>query len=68
MYVQFEVFHPVSAHGFRSKWDQDEPPAETDQGAQNKHADEDKYNLYERYIRWGIKYDWLQIHRILTHE
>ena len=66
---QLDVFQPLTAVMFRTKWDQDEPPADTDLGAHSKHSEgEDKHDLYERYIRWGIKYDWLQIHRILTHE
>jgi len=58
---------------FRKKFDLDEPPALEDGSSYGKMRhkqgrDKDPYNLEERFYRWGIKPDWLQIHRIIAHE
>lgn len=65
-----EVHQKVSWYAFKKKWDQDEPPAMDDGGTVSRHhkKNEDPYDLNERYYRWGVKPDWLQIHRIIAHE
>lgn len=58
------------------KMDPDIPP-EVDDGSQEdletgriegKEKEADPHNLEEKYYRYGIKPDWLQIHRILNHK
>jgi len=52
----------------------DEPPALEDGSSfgRPRHktgmSEDDPHNLEERYYRYGIKPEWMQIHRIVTHE
>ena len=52
----------------------DEPPALEDGSSfgRPRHktsiSEDDPHNLEERYYRYGIKPEWMQIHRIITHE
>jgi len=52
----------------------DEPPALEDGSSfgRPRHktgiSEDDPHNLEERYYRYGIKPEWIQIHRIVTHE
>ncbi|KAK2159555.1 hypothetical protein LSH36_151g07062 [Paralvinella palmiformis] len=71
--LQLEVHNYARHHMFRKKFDLDEPPALEDGSSYGKMRhkqgrDKDPYNLEERFYRWGIKPDWLQIHRIIAHE
>lgn len=65
----------VSWQSFRKQFDQNEPPALEDGSSFGKirkkskaSQEEDPHNLEERYFRYGIKPEWLQIERILCHE
>ena len=60
---------------FKKKWDLDEPPALEDGSSfgRPRHlnkslVEDDPYQLEERFYRYGVKPEWLQIHRILVHE
>jgi len=52
----------------------DEPPALEDGSSfgrprhKTSMSEDDPHNLEERYYRYGIKPEWLQIHRIVMHE
>ena len=48
----------------------DEPPPLEDgssYGRDDKDIQEDPHNLEERFYRYGVRPEWLQIHRILNH-
>lgn len=51
----------------------DEPPpidfgeGEEDKSVKRKNKDPMYAQLYEKYLRFGIKMEWLMIHRILNH-
>lgn len=51
----------------------DEPPpvdfgeGEEDKFLKRKHKDPMYTHLEEKYLRYGIKFEWLMIHRILNH-
>ena len=52
------------------KNDMDEPPPLEDgssYGRDEKEIQEDPHNLEERFYRYGVRPEWLQIHRILNH-
>ncbi|ELT88567.1 hypothetical protein CAPTEDRAFT_218774, partial [Capitella teleta] len=73
--LTLEVFQVVSWQSFRKQFDQNEPPALEDGSSFGKirkkskaSQEEDPHNLEERYFRYGIKPEWLQIERILCHE
>ena len=58
---------------FKRKWDQDEPPALEDGSSYGRprhktasNAEED--DLEVNYYRYGIRPEWLQIHRIISYE
>ena len=72
--LQLEV-HQTMTHGsFKRKFDMNEPPALEDGSSfgRPRHkatmGEDDPHNLEERYYRYGIKPEWMQIHRIVTHE
>ena len=69
------MFHPTTWYNFRKKWDMDEPPALEDGSSfgkrrrhNSKSENDDPYNLEEKYYKWGVKPEWLQIDRIINHE
>jgi hypothetical protein len=48
----------------------DEPPPLEDgssYGRDDKEIQEDPHNLEERFYRYGVRPEWLQLHRILNH-
>lgn len=48
----------------------DEPPPLEDgssYGRDDKDIQEDPHNLEERFYRYGVRPEWLQLHRILNH-
>ena len=52
--------------------DMDEPPPLEDgssYGQKNKHKNRqnDPHNLEERFYRYGVKPEWLAVHRIINH-
>ena len=68
---QVEVFHPGMIRNYIRKNDMDEPPPLEDgssYGQKNirKNAN-DPHNLEERFYRYGVKPEWLQVHRIINH-
>lgn len=74
--LQLEVFQPQLHVQFRKKWDLYEPPALEDGSSfgrprhlkKTSSVEEDPHQLEERFYRYGVKPEWLQIHRILVHE
>jgi chromodomain-helicase-DNA-binding protein 4 len=72
--IQLDVFHPQTYRMYLRKNDMDEPPRFDEDGDDEvlgkrlKHHKkaEDPYKIQERFIRYGIRSDWLQIHHIIN--
>uniref|UniRef100_A0A1B6DUE7 Chromodomain-helicase-DNA-binding protein Mi-2 homolog n=1 Tax=Clastoptera arizonana TaxID=38151 RepID=A0A1B6DUE7_9HEMI len=72
--LQLEVFHPIMIRTFMRKYDMDEPPKLDEPIDENdgrmkriKDAKVNEQYLEEKYYRYGIKPEWLIIHRIINH-
>ncbi|KAK3918897.1 Chromodomain-helicase-DNA-binding protein 4 [Frankliniella fusca] len=72
--LQMEVFHGIMIRCYMRKFDMDEPPRLEDpldemdarrKRISNKEAFSEA--LEERFYRYGIKPEWLQVHRVLNH-
>lgn len=68
-----DVFHPAMYRNYCRKNDMDEPPP-LDDGSYKELYDKrqrddrrDPYNLEERFYRYGIRPEWLQVHRVINH-
>lgn len=63
----------VMFRNYQRKNDMDEPPpidfgdGEEDKCLKRKNKDPMYAQLEEKYLRFGIKMEWLMIHRILNH-
>ncbi|XP_050421569.1 chromodomain-helicase-DNA-binding protein Mi-2 homolog [Adelges cooleyi] len=73
--VQMEVFHPITVRSYMRKYDMDEPPKleepldEMDNRWKRlREVGGDQIALEERYYRYGVKPEWLLVHRILNHK
>jgi len=67
---QLDVHHPAMYRNYIRKNDMDEPPPLEDgssYGRDEKEIQEDLHNLEDRFYRYGVRPEWLQIHRILNH-
>ncbi|XP_070562035.1 chromodomain-helicase-DNA-binding protein 4-like isoform X2 [Ptychodera flava] len=67
--IQMDVFHPALYRNYIRKNDMDEPPPLDDGESYGgyKEKEDDQNNLEDRYYRYGIRPEWLNIHRILNH-
>ena len=72
---QLEIFHLVMYRNYQRKNDMDEPPP-LDYGSGDDDTKSDKRGhsqdpLYggmeERFYRYGIKPEWMTVHRIINH-
>jgi len=73
--VQMEVFHPITIRSYMRKYDMDEPPKleepldEMDNRWKRlREVGGDQSALEEKYYRYGVKPEWLLVHRILSHK
>ena len=71
LYLQLEVGQPLLLRVYINKMDMEEPPPFEDGSSygskRTKHETErDPFNLEERFYRYGIKPEWLMIHRIIN--
>ena len=78
--IQLDVFHPQTHRMYLRKNDMDEPPNfdldGEDEGGSSKrlqkhkhaHKVEDPLKLHERFFRYGIRPEWLQIHHIMSRQ
>ena len=70
--IQLDVFHPQTHRMYLRKNDMDEPPRFDDDGEDEHFARrlkhhkkvDDPYKLHERFFRYGIRPEWLQIHHV----
>ncbi|XP_034020722.1 LOW QUALITY PROTEIN: chromodomain-helicase-DNA-binding protein 3 [Thalassophryne amazonica] len=76
--LQLEIFHSVMYRNYQRKTDMDEPPsldygsgAEDENGvgkSEKRRAKDPQYAILEdQYYRYGIKPEWMMIHRIINH-
>ncbi|PIO74437.1 helicase protein [Teladorsagia circumcincta] len=49
------------------KYDSENPPIFDESTAQRHHKDNDPYELREKFYQYGIKPEWMQVHRIINH-
>lgn len=43
------------------------PPLEDGSSYKDKMKEEDPHNLEDRFYRYGVRPEWLNIHRIINH-
>ncbi|XP_067423181.1 chromodomain-helicase-DNA-binding protein 5 isoform X3 [Emydura macquarii macquarii] len=72
--LQLELYHTVMYRNYQRKNDMDEPPAfdygsgdEDGKSEKRKNKDPQYAKMEEKYYRYGIKPEWMMIHRILNH-
>ncbi|XP_062301414.1 chromodomain-helicase-DNA-binding protein 3 isoform X3 [Scomber scombrus] len=76
--LQLEIFHSVMYRNYQRKTDMDEPPSldygsggEDENGvgkSEKRRAKDPQYAIMEdKYYRYGIKPEWMMIHRIINH-
>ncbi|XP_014214280.1 chromodomain-helicase-DNA-binding protein Mi-2 homolog isoform X2 [Copidosoma floridanum] len=77
--LQLDVFHPLMFRNYSRKYDMDEPPkleepldeADTRVKRLKDHQDKDsnleQLDLEERFYRYGVRPDWLVVHRVINH-
>lgn len=71
---QLDVYHPAMYRNYIRKNDMDEPPPLEDgssYGGKDKgrgyQSEDTSQNLEERFYRYGVRPEWLEIHRIINH-
>jgi len=71
--LQLELYCQVLYRNYQRKNDMDDPPAvdfgegEEDKTVKRRNKDPMYYKLEEKFLRYGIKYEWLLMHRIINH-
>ena len=72
--VQLELYHTVMYRNYQRKNDMDEPPpydygsGEEELNSEKRKSKDPQYAVMEeRFYRYGIKPEWMVIHRILNH-
>ncbi|KAM9424536.1 chromodomain-helicase-DNA-binding protein 3 isoform 3-T3 [Pholidichthys leucotaenia] len=76
--LQLEIFHSVMYRNYQRKTDMDEPPSldygsggEDENGvgkSEKRRAKDPQYAILEdKYYKYGIKPEWMIIHRIINH-
>ncbi|XP_029931958.1 chromodomain-helicase-DNA-binding protein 3 isoform X3 [Myripristis murdjan] len=76
--LQLEIFHSVMFRNYQRKTDMDEPPSldygsggEDDTGggkSEKRRAKDPQFAILEdKYYKYGIKPEWMMIHRIINH-
>uniref|UniRef100_A0A3B4BJ71 Uncharacterized protein n=1 Tax=Periophthalmus magnuspinnatus TaxID=409849 RepID=A0A3B4BJ71_9GOBI len=71
--LQLELHCQAKFRNYQRKTDMDEPPpidfgeGEDDKSSKRKNKDPMYAQLEERFLRYGIKMEWLMIHRIINH-
>ncbi|TKR71709.1 hypothetical protein L596_019263 [Steinernema carpocapsae] len=73
--MTMDVFFPQQLRMYWRKMDPEVPP-EVDDGShedmetgkiEGKEKEDDPHNLEQKYYRYGIKPEWMQVHRIINH-
>ncbi len=76
--IQLDVFHPQTHRMYLRKNDMDEPPRFDEDGDdegsskrlkhRHKYKQEDPLRLQQRFFRYGIRPEWLQIHHVVDRQ
>lgn len=73
-FLQLEMHCQVMFRNYQRKNDMDEPPpidfggeGDEDKSDKRKSKDPTYAKMEEKYYRFGIKMEWMMIHRILNH-
>lgn len=69
--LQLDVYHPAMYRNYMRKNDMDEPPPLEDgssYGQKDRNDQEDSDNLEEKFYRYGVRPEWLQVHRAINHK
>ncbi|CAH2319710.1 chromodomain-helicase-DNA-binding 5 isoform X1 [Pelobates cultripes] len=72
--LQLELYHTVMFRNYQRKNDMDDPPAfdygsgdEESKCEKRKNKDPQYAKMEEKFYRYGIKPEWMMIHRIMNH-
>ncbi|XP_056400528.1 chromodomain-helicase-DNA-binding protein 5 isoform X1 [Hyla sarda] len=72
--LQLELYHTVMFRNYQRKNDMDDPPPfdygsgdEDGKSEKRKTKDPEYAKMEEKYYRYGIKPEWMMIHRIMNH-
>ncbi|XP_029434364.1 chromodomain-helicase-DNA-binding protein 5 isoform X6 [Rhinatrema bivittatum] len=72
--LQLELYHTVMFRNYQRKNDMDDPPPfdygsgdEDSKSEKRKNKDPQYAKMEEQYYRYGIKPEWMMIHRIMNH-
>ena len=72
--LQLELYHTVMYRNYQRKNDMDEPPpfdygsGEEELNNEKRKSKDPQYAMMEeRFYRYGIKPEWLIIHRVVNH-
>ncbi|KAK3592589.1 hypothetical protein CHS0354_001757 [Potamilus streckersoni] len=69
--LALDVYHPAMYRIYMRKNDMDEPPPLEDGSSygavKEKTEKEDPHNLEERFYKYGVRPEWLQVHRFINH-
>jgi len=66
--LELDVYHPAMYRCYIRRVDMDEPPPLEDGSCyKDKMKEEDPDNLEDRFYRYGVRPDWLNIHRVINH-
>lgn len=68
--LALEVYHPTMLRAYFKKHDSEEPPVLDDDDSlfrRKKKKDDQVDPLDERFYRFGIRPEWLQIHKVINH-
>uniref|UniRef100_A0A0K0CZG6 PHD-type domain-containing protein n=1 Tax=Angiostrongylus cantonensis TaxID=6313 RepID=A0A0K0CZG6_ANGCA len=62
-----DVYFAALLRMYWRKYDSENPPVFDESTAQRHHKDNDPYELREKFYQYGIKPEWMQVHRIINH-
>ncbi|PAV85356.1 hypothetical protein WR25_12784 isoform B [Diploscapter pachys] len=62
-----EVYFMPLLRMYWRKYDSENPPIFDESTIQRHHKDNDPYELREKYYQYGVKPEWMQVHRIINH-
>lgn len=70
--LQLDVYHPLMFRSYTRKYDMEEPPKleenlEESESRYKHHKSFKDTDLEERYYRYGVKPEWLLVHRVINH-
>ncbi|KAK6046945.1 protein, SNF2 family [Cooperia oncophora] len=67
LHLLISVLTAILFRMYWRKYDSENPPIFDESTAQRHHKDNDPYELREKFYQYGIKPEWMQVHRIINH-